>query len=206
VIGGKRRILQSCSGIREREARLMEYRNRVSEIESHPEGTPSAPSEVRHEYLQLIEEVLRDWQTFREPKEVLQVLISMRLDGLLALDRRVSQGVTFPLPPGFSEQSYTVEGADGESYTFDLAFFENELVNFQAQLQFSGRDGIDEARRFNATELWQRIEKIAGPERLRPGSEPDSMHCEDLHGVSILAQWVFGCPAVSLWATDRRYR
>jgi hypothetical protein len=166
----------------------------------------SSLPDVRYEYLQLIEEVLRRWQEFREPKAVLEVLAGMRLDGALGPEARISQGVTFPLPPGFSEQSFTVEGASGDNYTFDLAFFENQLVNFQAQLQLSGRDGIDKARHFNATELWQRLEKVAGPERLQPGSEPESMYCENLHGVSVLAQWVFGSPAVSLWATDRRYR
>ena len=185
----------------------MEYRNRESEGAAHQSDGPiSSPANARHEFLQLIEEVLHDWQDFSEPKDILQVLVGMRLGDSLELDKRLSQGVTFPLPPGFSEQSYTVGPSGGDSYTFDLAFFENELVSFQAQLQFSGRDGIDEARRFHATEFWQRLEKIVGSERLQLGPEPDSMYCDDLHGVSVLAQWVFGCPAVSLWATDRRYR
>jgi len=170
------------------------------------EASPIECSSARHEYLQLIEVVLCVWHNLREPKDVLQVLASVQLDKTFVLDAHVGQGATFPLPPGFSERSFRVEGSDGDCYTFDLAFFEHELASFQAQFEFSGRAGIDEARRFNATEFWQRQEKIAGPERVQPGPEPDSMYCDDLHGISVLTQWVFGCPAVSLWATDRRYR
>jgi len=106
-----------------------------------------------------------------------------------------------PLPLDFDRHVYSFRDSKVRRGVFDVVFHGDQLVNFRAQLFFTGRLSRSKAQKYLKRELVPLLDEILGT----PIETSAGLWIYRCNGLVIVARQVCGTDSISTYITDQAY-